>query len=207
VLPERTRVSEQEIKQQVIETALKIIGEKGWRATSLPLIADAMQISLPAFYAVCDSREALVTMIFEHFDVGMLKEADEVDASGSARDRLFDMIMLRLEAMEPYKPAVAAMIKEVRGDVAVHRNLRRSFSRSLQWLLEGAHLHYDGLKRTIVSIGLSRIYLSTLRVWIKDDDAGLAKTMAHLDRELRQTESFIRRAKRFAPSRKEAEAV
>jgi hypothetical protein len=35
------------------------------------------------------------------------------------------------------------------------------------------------------------IYLSTLRVWLRDDSTDMAKAMAHLDQRLRQAERLV----------------
>jgi hypothetical protein len=44
--------------------------------------------------------------------------------------------------------------------------------------------------------GLMAINLATLRVWLRDDSADMAKTMAALDGYLRRVESLLRGTRR-----------
>jgi COQ9 len=59
---------------------------------------------------------------------------------------------------------------------------------SMQWMLEAAQV---GAGST-ASAALALVYASVLPVWLEDDDPGLAKTMAALDRRLRRIEPLLR---------------
>jgi hypothetical protein len=51
-------------------------------------------------------------------------------------------------------------------------------------LVEAAGLHASGPKGLIRAQGLALLFAAVARVWVDDDDEGLARTMAALDREL-----------------------
>ena len=63
-------------------------------------------------------------------------------------------------------------------------------------MLEGAGIDSSGLAGAVRVRGLALIWLATFRVWLDDDEAGLAKTMAELDRRLRQAERVIESVRR-----------
>jgi ubiquinone biosynthesis protein COQ9 len=49
--------------------------------------------------------------------------------------------------------------------------------------------------------GLSAIYLSAIRVWLRDDSEDMAKTMAHLDKQLARVDNLVGRLKSYRPRR------
>ena len=58
-------------------------------------------------------------------------------------------------------------------------------------MLEAADIPTDGLRGTIaVNLALAA-YLSTMRVWMRDDTPDLARTMAALDLRLRRIERWL----------------
>jgi hypothetical protein len=56
--------------------------------------------------------------------------------------------------------------------------------RSQQWMLTAAGLDAAGPRGVVRAQGLSLLFARVLRVWVDDDDPGLARTMAELDRGL-----------------------
>ncbi|MHA1568564.1 MAG: hypothetical protein ACTSXZ_03765, partial [Alphaproteobacteria bacterium] len=62
--------------------------------------------------------------------------------------------------------------------------------RSMAWMLEAAGIGSAGLNGRIRTRGLAVIHASVLPVWLRDDSADMAKTMAVLDRRLARAESL-----------------
>jgi hypothetical protein len=60
-------------------------------------------------------------------------------------------------------------------------------------MLEAARVGAGGLKGALRAKGLAGVYLATFRVWLLDDSADMAKTMAALDGYLRRIEGLLRR--------------
>lgn len=54
-----------------------------------------------------------------------------------------------------------------------------------------ADIDSDGLKGTAVLAGLMQLHGRVLSVWLREEDAGQAKTMAELDQALRQAEGRV----------------
>ena len=100
--------------------------------------------------------------------------------------------MRRLELMGPHKAAIAAILHDVTRDPLWAACHAPGFLRSIDWLLEGAGLRASRCRGAVRRAGLAAIYLDVLRVWLRDDSPDLARTMAALDRRLRQADSAMR---------------
>jgi ubiquinone biosynthesis protein COQ9 len=68
---------------------------------------------------------------------------------------------------------------------------------SQHWMLEAAAISTDGATGAIRVAGLGMAYAWVFRTWLEDDDPGLAKTMAALDRRLRRGERVLGSIERF----------
>jgi hypothetical protein len=64
--------------------------------------------------------------------------------------------------------------------------------RSQTWMLTAAGIDSMGLRGALRAQGLAGLYGSVLRTWLRDDDPGLARTMAALDRALARGASWAR---------------
>jgi hypothetical protein len=62
----------------------------------------------------------------------------------------------------------------------------------MHWMLQAAGIGTDGLGGGLRVSGLALVYANVFRVWLEDDDQGLARTMAVLDRGLRRGERTVR---------------
>jgi len=62
--------------------------------------------------------------------------------------------------------------------------------RAMRWMAEAAGLSTAGLRGAARIRALAAAYASVLPVWLADEDAGHAKTMAALDRRLRRAEAL-----------------
>src|ERR1700724_2294015 len=62
--------------------------------------------------------------------------------------------------------------------------------RSQQWMLTAAGISASGPRGMIRAQGLAALFGGVLRTWIVDEDPGLARTMAALDRALARGQRF-----------------
>ena len=125
-------------------------------------------------------------------DRAMLAGLDAEAADESARERLFDVVMGRLDRLGPHKEAIRAILRDLPRDPAASACLTYGpFQRSLRWMLAAAGLDAAGLSGLVRLKGLALIYLSVMRVWLDDDSPDMARTMAALDRRLKRAESIM----------------
>jgi hypothetical protein len=60
----------------------------------------------------------------------------------------------------------------------------------MRWVAEVAGIPVDGFAGAARLRALLAIYIGVIHIWLEDEDPGLAKTMAALDRRLRQLENL-----------------
>lgn len=168
--------------QHAIDIALKLAAEKGWRNLALIDIAQAAHMSLAELYALFPSKQAILDAYLRGIDRAVLAETETPE--GSAKDRLFDVLMRRLDKLEPHKAGLERIGEDsARDPLAVLCGLGR-LERSMAAMLEAAGISAGGLRGMARTKGLSAVYLSALRTWFRDDTADKSKTMAVLDRAL-----------------------
>jgi uncharacterized protein with von Willebrand factor type A (vWA) domain len=106
--------------------------------------------------------------------------------------------MRRLDALSPHKAAIRALVRDLPWDPAVALCGGPRFINAMRWMAESAGVETGGIAGVLRVKGLAAVYLSTLRAWLADDSADHAKTMAALDRALKQAEFFARSLPGFA---------
>ena len=187
-------VKKADIPGHVIDTAMKLAAERGWRDLSLAEIADAAKLPLSKVYPVFPSKTAILGAFSRQIDAAVLAatelEAGELEAGeagareGGAHDRLFDTLMRRFDALRPYREALGNIVCAEAGDpVSALCGLCR-LGRSMACMLEAARLSATGLRGALGVKALGLAYLATLRVFLRDDSPDMAATMAALDRNL-----------------------
>ncbi|WP_282607657.1 TetR/AcrR family transcriptional regulator [Pelagibius sp. Alg239-R121] len=197
-------VKKADIPQHVIDTAMDLAREKGWRELSLTDIAEAAKLPLSQVYDVYPSKQAILKGFARMIDTKVIAEEDSDTGNEPAKDRLFDIIMRRLDALGPYKDALAAIAHDQGRDPLAAACSARRLHRSMACMLEAAQLSAGGVRGMVRVKALAGVYLATLRVWFKDDAEDLPKTMASLDRYLTRIDGC---ARRFAKKRPEAAAA
>ena len=124
----------------------------------------------------------------------------------TARDRLFDVLMRRLDAMQPHREGILRFMKDLPFHPFLVLSLGAAMERSMGWMLEAAGLDSHGAAGLARIKGLTAVWVYTLRAWLKDDSADLAATMAALDRALDRADQLARSLDPAA-RRKPAEAA
>lgn len=195
--------------QVLIDAALELAALQGWQNTSLREIALQADVPPAEARAVFPSKMALLSALFARTDQAMLADA-EPGTEEPVRDRLFDIVMCRFDALAPHKAGLRAILKDLPRDPAVALCLARGpMRRSLEWMLEGAGVDSWGPLRPLQIKGLGVIYLVALRAWLKDESEDLSATMAALDKALDRADQMVGRLsrRRRRPSRDEGETA
>lgn len=181
-----------DVAAKVLETAMKLAAEGRWRDLSLAEIADAAKLPLAKIYPVYPSKQAILSALFRQIDAAVMETEDAAAGEGSARDRLFDVLMRRFDALGPYREAMANIIgAQMRDPLAAACGFAR-LGRSMACMLEAAGLSTSGLRGALRIKALSAAYLATLRVWLSDESPDMAPTMATLDRHLGRLDSLAK---------------
>lgn len=176
--------------QRIIDATMELIAGRGWRNIALADIAAASGLTLAQLYAIFPSKLAVLDAFERRINEKTLEGS--VEAEDSVRDRLFELIMRRLDALAPYKPALRALLNETVRDPSIALYTGPRFLNAMRWIGEAAGLETAGLGGILRVNGLAAVYLTTLRAWLDDDTPDNTRTMAVLDRALKRAELFVR---------------
>lgn len=179
-------------RDKLINAALKLAAKQRWDEVGLGDVAAKAKIPLAEAAAIFPSTHAIVAGLIADTDQAVLKSIDDIDIEDRALDRVFDIIMKRLDHMAPHKPALASMLHALGRAPFEQACLAGPVLRSQRLMLEAAGISTGGGRGMLKAKGLAIVYARTLRTWVKDDDPGMARTMARLDRELRRGERYLR---------------
>jgi dipeptidyl aminopeptidase/acylaminoacyl peptidase len=102
-------------------------------------------------------------------------------ASGQVHDRLFEATMARLEVMGPHRFALIAIARSNAGRGALARRLPLT----ARALLEASGIDTGGPRGALRIAAMSAVWVRVLQVW-RDDEGALNRTMAEIDKRLRQ---------------------
>lgn len=179
-------------RERLLNSALRLAATDGWRSTSLAAIAADADVALADAYGAYPTRLAILCGLLGRTDRRVL-ESGAADAADTPRDRLFDVLMRRFDAMAADKAGVETIMRDLPFDPLTSLMLAPGFANSMSWMLEAAGISPNGLGGALRVKGLALVYLATVRVWLDDDSADMAKTMAALDRYLHRAESIAHR--------------
>ena len=174
---------------RVVDAALKLAASKGWRGVSLAEIASEARLSLAQLHALYRGKPMILAACLRHFDQAALA-GPQPGTKDKKRDVLFDVLMRRFDALQPYRPAVAAMLRDSIGEPAALLGFKRLLV-SMGWMLEAAGVSSAGLAGKARRKILALVYLSVLLVFLNDKSEDLAKTMAALDRRLTLVQAWL----------------
>ena len=180
-------VADASLEARLIDAALAVAARDGWRAANPAAIATEAGVGLAALYDHIPDRTSILAGLMRRIDRAVL--AAPAEAEGSPRDRLFDVLMRRFEALQPYRAALLALARDGVDPLRMAA-LAPALARSMGWMLAAAGLEAGGILGRLRIAGLTVVYATAFRAWLADDGADLGKTMAALDRGLAQAERW-----------------
>src|SRR5579871_6614445 len=174
-----------EPRDRIIDALMRLAAANDFRDIGLADIAAEAEVPLSLLRRNFDGKLAILAGFSRRIDEAVL---DKGPAEGEgARDRLFEVLMHRFEALVPYRDALRRIIRSARRDLRLARCLHQIAKRSQMWMLVGADIHHGGLLGRLAIHGTVLAYSDVLSVFL-DDDEDLARTMARLDHTLRRGE-------------------
>src|SRR5258708_22348090 len=195
-------------RQKALDAYLALIAEKGMADVSLREIAAAAGLGVADLYALFPDKVSLAAAFMARIDAEVLKGTQpSLDPDETARDRLFDVMMRRYDALRPHRAALRAIRRAGMRDPVLTMSLGPALRRSMRAMLEAASIPSDGLSGAARQNGLIAIHYAVSRVFDKDESQDLSATMAALDRRLKMAEKwaevFERYTKRYTEGPRE----
>lgn len=177
-------------RETVIDRAMALIAQRGWRAISLADIAAAADVSVATLYPAFPSKVAVLRSFVARID-GMVL-AEPTDASGSIRERLFEIFMRRFDALQAYRTAMQALARDLPRDPGASLCVAQRAGQSLRAMAELSGVATDGPLGMVRVKALMALHLWVMRSWLADDSVDMAKTMKALDQGLGRLEMLAR---------------
>src|SRR5690606_2055236 len=181
----RAMLDQSTLRGRIIAATMKLAGERPWKDVSLLDIAEATGVTLVDLKQELSSKSEILAAFTRAVDDEVLRRAPKREKAASSRDALFEILMSRFDVLAPYKQALRSIAGDVRSPDPA---FICAFLASQHWMLQAAGIDTSGITGSMKVGGLAGIYASVLRTWLNDDDPGLARTMAALDRRLRRGE-------------------
>lgn len=180
--------TEKDVKAQIVDAAFALAGEEGWEYVTLRAVAQRAGLSMAALFAAVEDKTDILAAFGRMIDRAVLENASGFDAEESPRERLFDLLMDRYEALNEYRAGLRSVLDSFLCDPKQALISLPHLCRSMTWILETAGIETGGIKGAVKVAGLTGLYLKVLRVWKDDETADLSKTMAALDKALGRAE-------------------
>jgi hypothetical protein len=170
--------------------ALTLAAGTRWRDLTLAQVCEAAGLTLTALYPMA-SPDCLIPLIDARFDRAM--SGGRVEAEAVVRERLFDVIMRRFEAMETERSGVMSMLAHVAASPARQAAAFLRRQDSARWALACAGAEREGSVWLAPArrVGLALVMMQTEQAWLTEESADFSRTMQRLDKGLRDGEERL----------------
>ena len=131
-------------RAQVLTAAIELASSGRWAQISLSDIARAANIDLSELRALFPNKSAILAAYFADIDRRVLSQDFGFEAEDTPRDRLFEILMSRFDALTPHRMAVDAFSRYLPADPIGALCLFPTALTSMIWMLEAAGISVVG---------------------------------------------------------------
>ena len=132
-------------RDKAIDALITLLTEHPFEDIGLAEVAGRAGLKLSQLRAEFGSTLAIFAAHIKDIDQAVLAGGEDM-TDEAPRERLFDVLMRRLEAMAPYKEAVRSMLRSARRNPGLAFALNAMAVRSQTWMLEAAGINAAGKK-------------------------------------------------------------
>jgi hypothetical protein len=192
-------MNSQDKKNQLIDSSFKIIEDEGWDNFTLKKLSEKKNLDINIINQLLRSKKNLLKEFSKMIDFKVEKEFDFQDLhDSSTKDNLFELIMLRLEYMQPYKAALTRIIFSITKQPGMLRSVSNNVLDSLDFYLELTKAYDKSFFDLFKKKSILLIYSYIFKIWLDDKTEELSKTMSELDKLLTFSERLAKNLKNYA---------
>ena len=169
----------------LIASALALAGTEGWRSVTVAAAARAAALPLGQARVRFPTKASVLLGFGRMADELTLEDAAD---EGPVRDRLFDLLMRRFDALQAQRAGILAVMRALPFDPCTAILLAAATRRSMRWMLQTAGASTTGLTGELRVKGTLAVWLWAMRAWERDESEDLTATMAALDTALSRAE-------------------
>jgi AcrR family transcriptional regulator len=187
---------------KMIEAFMDLLAEQSYETIGFGDIAARAGVTLAELRGQFGSKLAILAAHIKEIDREVLDGDNSDMTEEPTRERLFDVLMRRFEALAPYKESIRSLLKSARTNPPLALALNNFAVTSQQWMLAAAEIPSSGPLGLVRAQGLALLYANVMTTFLSDDEPGHARTMAALDRALGRGQQFsgaLERVCRFLP--------
>jgi AcrR family transcriptional regulator len=104
-----------ETRRRLYETAVRLIAERGWQATTLRDVAGEAGVSVGLLYRYFPSKRAIVLALYDQLSAEYAARAEQMPA-GRWRDRFICALTTSLDVLRPHRGTLASLVPVLVGD-------------------------------------------------------------------------------------------
>jgi len=182
-----------DLDQRIVDRTVELAAEAGWEGVRLRRVAGDLGIPLSQLLIHFRDLDAVADAWFVRPLAAMLAPPEAGFADLPARERVYLVMMRWFEAQRAERAVVGQMLSAKLYPSHPHHWVPMVFSlsRLIQWMREAARLDAPGRRRQVEEVGLTLLFLATLRVWLRDETADLATTRRFLRRRLAAADRLL----------------
>ncbi|MGL4496085.1 MAG: TetR/AcrR family transcriptional regulator [Beijerinckiaceae bacterium] len=181
-------------RERIVEATMALAAERDWNEIELTDIAARAEVSLLQLRDAFPSKGAILGGFARLIDRKVLGDSADDLAGEPAKERLFDVLMRRLDALAPYKAALRRLKPAVMRDPVTAMALNSVAVNSHRYMLAAANIPTSGPLGALRTQGLAIGFARVVDIWLRDDDPDQSRTMAELDRVLTRGGQMLDRA-------------
>jgi AcrR family transcriptional regulator len=180
-------------RDAIVEALLELAGERHWEDIPLSDIAARANVSLSTFREFFPSKGAVLSAFMRKIDKKVLDEAPPPKLDQPPKERLFEVLVRRLDVLKPYRPGLESIGEWSLRDPFAATALNREAMNSMRFMLEAAGIDSEGPIGMFKLQGLALAWRRVLATWFTDDSPDLAETKTVLERELARGSAVLAR--------------
>ena len=178
-------------RTRIVDALMTLAGERTFEDITIRDVCAAANVSLADFRDAFPSKGAVLAAFSKRIDRAVLANTGDELAAEAPRERLFDVLMRRFDAMTPYRAALREITAWARRDPIAAVRINQAVVNSMRFMLEAAGIDSEGSAGAIKLQGLAIAWARVMSVWLDDTERELSKTMAALDKELTRGERMV----------------
>ena len=187
-------------KFNLVKSSFNIIEKSGWKSFSLQKLSDKEKVPINEIKIFFKSEITILDEFSKMIDIKVEKSFDYEELTNtSVKDNLFELIMLRLEYMQPYRNALKSIKSSFKSDPLVAKSVAKNVMNSLDFYLELTNAFNDSFLDIFKKKSIFLIYSYIFMIWLEDDSDELSKTMSELDKLLTFSEKIALDFKTYTP--------
>jgi AcrR family transcriptional regulator len=176
-------------RDKAIDALMALLTENAIEEIGLAEVAGQAGLKLSQLRAEFGSVLSIYAAHVKDIDRRVLADGEAEGTEEPARERLFDVLMRRIEVLAPYKEAVRSVLRSARRNPGLGLALNAMAVRSQRWMLEAAGIGTTGASGALRAQAAALMFSRVLAVWVDDDESN-DRTMAALDRGLASAERW-----------------